>query len=108
MTPAEAALLAGGGLVAGVVNTLAGESERTDQLRDGFEIRRAAVERRIPCFTSLDTARVVAECLASGAMAYDVRTVQQYWSFDPGVAGGEGAVDQQRGTVGDVSQVGRG
>ncbi len=71
------------GSVQGVVNTLAGESARNDQLRDGFEIRRAAVERRIPCFTSLDTARVVVECLASGALNYDVRTVQEYWSFDP-------------------------
>jgi carbamoyl-phosphate synthase large subunit len=70
-------------LVNGVINTLEGASGRRDQLRDGFEIRRAAAERRIPCFTSLDTARVVAECLRSGAMAYDVRPVQQYWSFDP-------------------------
>ena len=41
------------GTVQAVVNTVTGE--RTN-LQDGFEIRRAAVERRIPCFTSLDTA----------------------------------------------------
>ncbi len=40
------------GRVAAVVNTVAGERR---PLRDGFEIRRAATERRIPSFTSLDT-----------------------------------------------------
>jgi carbamoyl-phosphate synthase large subunit len=74
------------GLVTGVVNTLEGVSARSDQRRDGFEIRRAAAERRIPCFTSLDTARVVADCLQPGAAAYDVRTVVEYWSFDPETA----------------------
>ncbi|MEA2640045.1 MAG: carbamoyl-phosphate synthase large subunit [Chloroflexota bacterium] len=71
------------GSVNGVVNTLAGVSARNDQLRDGFEIRRTAAERRIPCFTSLDTARVVAQCLASGSLDYEVRTVPEYWSFTP-------------------------
>jgi carbamoyl-phosphate synthase large subunit len=70
------------GLVQGVVNTIVGPSARRDQLRDGFEIRRAATERRIPCFTSLDTARVVAECLSSEA-TYDVRPVKDYWTFQP-------------------------
>jgi carbamoyl-phosphate synthase large subunit len=93
------------GSVHGVVNTLAGESERTDQLRDGFEIRRTAVERRIPCFTSLDTAGVVAECLASGAMAYDVRTVQQYWSFDPAAYRREMTEEPQHERIGDPSEV---
>ena len=32
-------------------------------LRDGFKIRRKAVEHSIPCFTSLDTARAVAKTL---------------------------------------------
>lgn len=72
-----------GGMVDGVVNTIAGPSARRDQLRDGFEIRRAATERRIPCFTSLDTARVVAECSASGEVVYEVLPVSSYWSFDP-------------------------
>src|SRR5205814_9140314 len=71
------------GLVVGVINTLEGVSARRDQLRDGFEIRRAAAERRIPCFTSLDTARVVAECLQHGGADYDIRPVPDYWSFDP-------------------------
>ena len=41
------------GTVQAVVNTVTGERAN---LQDGFEIRRAAVERRFPCFTSLDTA----------------------------------------------------
>jgi len=71
------------GSVNGVVNTLESVSARRDQLRDGFEIRRAAAERRVPCFTSLDTVRVVADCLSAGSDAYEVRTVPEYWSFDP-------------------------
>ncbi|MBI4213950.1 MAG: carbamoyl-phosphate synthase large subunit [Chloroflexi bacterium] len=71
------------GLVQGVVNTIVGPSARRDQFRDGFEIRRAATERRIPCFTSLDTARVVAECIASGDGSFEVLPVTSYWSFDP-------------------------
>ena len=47
-------------------------------LRDGFEIRRAAAERRIPCFTSLDTARAAVESLLHGAGGYSVRPVQEY------------------------------
>ena len=72
-------------MVRGVINTLEGVSARRDQLRDGFEIRRAAPEQRIPCFTSLDTARVVADCLGS---RWQRRTRSEpcpkYWSFDPG------------------------
>lgn len=34
--------------------------------RDGFKIRRKAVEHSIPCFTSLDTAKAVAMSLKSG------------------------------------------
>ena len=48
------------GLVDGVVNTISGS---TSTLKDGFYIRRAAVEKRIPCFTSLDTARAAVESL---------------------------------------------
>jgi carbamoyl-phosphate synthase large subunit len=71
------------GSVAGVINTLEGVSARRDQLRDGFEIRRAATERRIPCYTSLDTVRVVAQCIAEAAAPNEVLPVQRYWSFDP-------------------------
>ncbi len=52
------------GLVNGVVNTITGVSTA---LRDGFYIRRAAVEKRIPCFTSLDTARAAVESLLTGS-----------------------------------------
>jgi carbamoyl-phosphate synthase large subunit len=43
------------GEVDAVVNTLTGDRA---PLRDGFEIRRAAAERRIPCFTSRRPAAV--------------------------------------------------
>jgi carbamoyl-phosphate synthase large subunit len=43
-----------------VVNTL---TKGKMQTRDGFRIRRAAVEMGIPCLTSLDTARVVIEVM---------------------------------------------
>jgi carbamoyl-phosphate synthase large subunit len=44
---------------------------------DGFYIRRAAVERRIPCFTSLDTARTALEVLRRGS-EYDVKPRGDY------------------------------
>jgi carbamoyl-phosphate synthase large subunit len=49
----------------------------TGSLRDGFYIRRAAAEKRIPCFTSIDTARAAVEALAFPA-EYDVATVREY------------------------------
>ncbi|MBI2855465.1 MAG: carbamoyl-phosphate synthase large subunit, partial [Chloroflexi bacterium] len=63
------------GTVDAVVNTVTGE--RTP-LRDGFEIRRAAVERRIPCFTSLDTARAAVESLINGSGLYNVKPRAEY------------------------------
>ena len=63
------------GTVDAVVNTVTGERET---LQDGFEIRRAAVERRIPCFTSLDTARAAVESLASGSGSYSVKPLSEY------------------------------
>ena len=63
------------GTVDAVVNTVTGERE---VLQDGFYIRRAAVDRRIPCFTSLDTARAAAESLANGAASYSVKPLRQY------------------------------
>ncbi len=41
--------------------------------RDSVKIRRKAVERSIPCLTSLDTANALADCLASSR---DISTVQ--------------------------------
>ena len=47
-------------------------------MRDGFYIRRAAVEKHIPCFTSMDTARAAAESLSIEPAAYDVATIDEY------------------------------
>ncbi|HEY9287955.1 MAG TPA: carbamoyl-phosphate synthase large subunit [Candidatus Dormibacteraeota bacterium] len=51
-----------------VVNTVSSSTPRIENgsgvpLRDGYEIRRASVERRIPCLTSLDTARALVQAL---------------------------------------------
>jgi carbamoyl-phosphate synthase large subunit len=40
--------------------------------RDGFRIRRKAVERSIPCLTSLDTAFAVMRCLQLGKLPQDL------------------------------------
>ncbi|MBA7641563.1 Carbamoyl-phosphate synthase large chain [subsurface metagenome] len=63
------------GTVGSVVNTVTGE--RTP-LRDGFEIRRAAAEKRIPCFTSLDTTRAAVEALVNGVQTFSVQPLTGY------------------------------
>ncbi|MGE5618451.1 MAG: carbamoyl-phosphate synthase large subunit [Sphingomonadaceae bacterium] len=63
------------GRVQGVVNTMSGDRV---PLRDGFEIRRAAAEHRVPCFTSLDTARAVAESLALRGRSFNVLPLREY------------------------------
>ncbi|MGE0539470.1 MAG: carbamoyl-phosphate synthase large subunit [Dehalococcoidia bacterium] len=70
------------GLVNIVINTM--EGRQTGTLRDGFHIRRAAVERRIPCFTSIDTARAAASALVGGGLDFNVRPLDDY------LAGGVG------------------
>jgi carbamoyl-phosphate synthase large subunit len=62
------------GGVGAVVNTVTGERR---PLVDGFYIRRAATERRIPCFTSLDTLRAAIDAVAL-SHARTVRTVAEY------------------------------
>ena len=62
------------GTVDAVVNTVTGDRQT---LQDGFHIRRAAVERRIPCFTSMDTARAAVESLAGGD-SYNVKPLRAY------------------------------
>jgi len=62
------------GLVNAVINTPEGGR---GPVRDGFNIRRAAAERRIPCFTSIDTALAAAQALAGGA-GYQVLPLPQY------------------------------
>ena len=68
------------GTVNGVVNTVTGGRI---PLRDGFEIRRAAAEKRIPCFTSLDTARVAVEALANGGQIYSAQPLADYRRKEP-------------------------
>jgi len=67
------------GQVQGVVNTMSGDRI---PMRDGFEIRRAAAEHRVPCFTSLDTARAVAESLATRGRHYNVWPLREYREFE--------------------------
>jgi len=63
------------GTVNAVINTVTGGRV---PLHDGFQIRRAAAERRIPCFTSLDTARVAVTALVDGGQAYNVCPLGEY------------------------------
>ncbi len=64
------------GLVDCVINTP--EGGQPTAMRDGFQIRRAAAERRIPCFTSLDTARAAVEALLRGSHTFAVRPLAAY------------------------------
>jgi carbamoyl-phosphate synthase large subunit len=64
-----------GNSVSGVINTITGGRI---PLKDGFAIRRAAAEKRIPCFTSLDTARVAIEALADSSQMFNVQPFREY------------------------------
>ncbi|MEX0801280.1 MAG: carbamoyl-phosphate synthase large subunit [Dehalococcoidia bacterium] len=64
------------GLVDVVINTP--EGERAATLRDGYQIRRAAAERRIPCFTSIDTAAAAVSALAGGDRHFTVQPLRDY------------------------------
>jgi carbamoyl-phosphate synthase large subunit len=61
--------------VSGVINTITGGRI---PLKDGLNIRRAAAEKRIPCFTSLDTARVAIGALANGRQIFNVQPLREY------------------------------
>ncbi len=66
------------GEVVAVVNTVTG---RRRPLLDGFEIRRAAVENGIPCYTSLDTARAAVtaqSAFSNGETTYNIQPVSWY------------------------------
>jgi carbamoyl-phosphate synthase large subunit len=54
------------------------ENRITGTIRDGFFIRRAAAEKRIPCFTSLDTARAAAEALLAGSETHTIQSMAEY------------------------------
>jgi len=68
------------GTINGVVNTITGDRV---PLRDGFQIRRAAAEKRIACFTSLDTARAAVEALAHGSQIYSAQPLPDYREKEP-------------------------
>ncbi|MBA7682638.1 Carbamoyl-phosphate synthase large chain [subsurface metagenome] len=68
------------GTVNGVINTITGGRI---PLRDGFQIRRAATEKRIPCFTSLDTARAAIEALVNGSQIYSAQPLPDYRRKEP-------------------------
>jgi carbamoyl-phosphate synthase large subunit len=61
--------------VSGVINTITGGRI---PLKDGLDIRRAAAEKRIPCFTSLDTARVAIGALANSNHIFNVQPLREY------------------------------
>ncbi len=63
------------GTVNAVINT-PGPAQK--EVLDGFQIRRAAVERGIPCITSVDTARAIVEATAKASGAYAVQPIQEY------------------------------
>jgi carbamoyl-phosphate synthase large subunit len=64
-----------GGSVTGLVNTVTGGRV---SLKDGFGIRRAAAEKGIPCFTSLDTARVAIEVLMRSKQFFNIQPLKEY------------------------------
>jgi carbamoyl-phosphate synthase large subunit len=62
------------GRVSAVVNTVTGDRR---PLVDGFLIRRTATERRVPCFTSLDTLRAALDAATSSGTR-SVHTIDEY------------------------------
>ncbi len=62
------------GIVGAVVNTITGDR---DTLRDGFYIRRAAAEKLIPCFTSVDTAMAAVRA-SSEPTKYNIKSLHRY------------------------------
>ncbi len=63
------------GKVQAVINTMSGD---LGPLRDGFAIRRAAAEQRIPCYTSLDTAHAAVESLINESQDYSILRHVEY------------------------------
>jgi carbamoyl-phosphate synthase large subunit len=66
----------GEGKVTCIVNTPTGIVTQT--MLDGFYIRRAAAERRIPCFTSLDTAKAAVGALRINEAELEVHPLSHY------------------------------
>lgn len=63
------------GIVDGVINT-PGPADK--EFLDGLEIRRAAVERGIPCITSIDTARAMVGAMERASEVYTVQPITEY------------------------------
>jgi carbamoyl-phosphate synthase large subunit len=63
------------GTVDFVINT-PGPADK--EILDGLEIRRAAVERGIPCLTSIDTARVVVNAMVRANAGYTIQPLPMY------------------------------
>jgi carbamoyl-phosphate synthase large subunit len=64
------------GIVDAVINTP--EGRVTETLRDGFDIRRAAAEKRIPCLTSIDTARAAISSLVREETKFTIQPLGDY------------------------------
>ncbi len=62
-----------------VINTVTGSR---DVLMDGFYIRRAAVDKKIPCFTSIDTAKAAIDAL-SNTSEYSIKPLNKYLNKYP-------------------------
>ena len=63
------------GTVHGVINT-PGPADK--EVLDGLQIRRAAVERGVPCFTSIDTARAMVAAMERATAVYTIQPVPEY------------------------------
>jgi len=66
-----------------VINTMSNVYSEPEEaggpvFKDGFEIRRAAVERRIPCLTSLDTAAALLEAAVAAPSEIEVHTIDEW------------------------------
>ncbi|MHB1130831.1 MAG: carbamoyl-phosphate synthase large subunit [Chloroflexota bacterium] len=61
--------------VMAVVNTVTGDR---GPLKDGFDVRRAAAEHGVACFTSLDTLAAAVRVVAEGEAGYNVARVSEY------------------------------
>ena len=67
------------GTVSCVINTP--EGKMSESLRDGFQIRRAAAAKNIPCFTSLDTAQVATEAMLTTS-PFTIAQLSEYLDND--------------------------
>ena len=63
------------GTVHGVINS-PGPADK--EVLDGLAIRRAAVERGIPCITSIDTARAMIGAMSKASAVYSVQPLGTY------------------------------